>query len=497
MGTIQLLTKATLLIDQITRSGAATPAELAKELGEPRPSVYRLAASLGDLGYLRSDDEGRLELGPGLLRLGDAAVSSIVDRRNLQGQLLWVREQLSMGAFFCVPREDGVYCLDQVDGSDVDLLYLSPGQMLPGDGGAAADVLGLSVGGAADGEWAYDDGGLGAGVSTAAVPVRGSDGEVLGAVAVAGLSGNVAARRETARGVLVEAAGRIAALAAVRSEGEASAHVSEPASTARSASVVAKAGALMAVLEAEGAVTSGRLTELLGEPVSSVFRMLGTLMEEGWVEQAETRGVYRVGLRILAISHTLLRRMDIRKVAAPVMAEIHEHTGETTFLCIRRGNRAVCIERIDGVRVNSRVLQLGKSLPLHMGAAPRALLAFSGREMWDEYASVVDGTGETWQGVSSRAEFFDRLEEACLAGYVLSDNNVTPGIAAVGVPVYDHRGDVVASLSISGLRDEILPDLIEGPSRTPVIDLVRSGGARLSRALGGVPGPDVPSPTSC
>lgn len=483
MSTIQLLTKATLLIDQLARSGAATPAEIAKELDEPRPSVYRLAASLGDLGYVQADGDGRFGLGPALLRLGDAAVSSLVDRVQLQRQLQLVKEELSMGAFFCVPRSDGTYCLDQVDGSDVDLLYLSPGQKLPGSGGAAAEVLASERGVPSEG-WVFEDGGLGVGVATAAVPVTGCDGSVLGAVAVAGLSGNVSARQEATRGVLQSAAGEIARLASESATQAVDLNTTARVAVKRSSSVVAKAGALMTVLETEKTATSGRLTELLGEPVSSIYRMLGTLAEVGWVEQAEVRGAYRVGLKMLAISQALLRRMDIRKIAAPIMQEIHELTGETTFLCIRHGGRAVCIERIDGVRVNSRVLQLGKSLPLHMGAAPRALLAFSGRAVWDDYASLVDGAGESWQGVSSRAELFDQLEEARQMGYVLSDNNVTPGIAAVGVPVYDHRGEVVASLSISGLRDGILRGEVSGATDGTVIDLVREGGRRLSVALG-------------
>ncbi|MGO1949633.1 MAG: IclR family transcriptional regulator [Mycobacteriaceae bacterium] len=492
MGTSQLLNKATLLIDYLARAGAGTPAEIAKEIGEPRPSVYRLTAALSDAGYVRSASDGQLELGPVLLRLGDAAISAVVDRQALRAVLQRVGEQLGMGAFFGVLRGDQVICLDQVDGTDVDLLYLVPGKPLPSSGGAASDVL-LENGHMSGDGYSYDDGRLGVGVATMAVPVVTGDGDVVGTVAVAGLSGNVAARRETSQEVLESAAREISRI--VPGDLPAREHGSRDGGSPvveRSSSVVAKASALMQRLASRGTATSAQLSSDLGEPVSSVYRMLGTLIEVGWVEHAGARGGFRVGLTMLSLAEKLLRRLDIRRVAAPIMSDIHAATGETTFLCIRHGGRAVCIERLDGIRVNSRVLQLGKSLPLHMGAAPRALLAFGGKRGWEDYAAGIDGSGESWQGVGSRAELFSSLEDACAKGYVLSDNDVTSGIAAVGVPVFDHRGDVVASLSVSGLREGIMAEGGHGDSDNDegsVVSLVREGGRRLSGALGALVAP--------
>ena len=65
---------------------------------------------------------------------------------------------------------------------------------------------------------------------------------------------------------------------------------------------------------------------------------------------------------------------------------------------------------------------------------------------------------------------------------MVSDNNVTPGIAAIGAPIFDHRGEVAASLSVSGLREGILTAPAGGaPS---VTDLVCDGAPDLSGYLG-------------
>lgn len=514
MSTIQLLRKAGLLIDELAKA-TSTPAELAKALEEPRSSIYRIVASLEETGYVRQVGDGKLELGATILKLGDSAASALVNRHGLREQLRWIKEQLGVGAFFAVQRDDQIICLDQVEGTDVDLLYLVPGNELPGHAGAASytllaygpeesrtkllakdpfdpiapqtpiagDELSSRIEQASQLGWSFDDGELAEGVATVAVPVITQDGELVGTVAVAGLKTNLLSRKETIREVLASAAGTIAGLRVtsgktVTRTNQADTHA---LSGKKSPSVIIKAAALMSVLESEKIATSTHITELLEEPGSSVFRMLSTLLEAGWVEQTGPRGAYRVGLKMLSLSEELLRRMDIRRIAAPTMQEIHQQTGETTFLCIRHDMNAVCIERIDGIRVNSRVLQLGKSLPLHVGAAPRALLAFDDHNAWEDYAAAAESTGNRWSSGSSRADLFKSLELEREQGYILSDNNVTPGIAAVGAPVYNHRNEVVASLSISGLREGIVPQTGQSFS---AVDLVREGARDISISLG-------------
>jgi DNA-binding IclR family transcriptional regulator len=160
------------------------------------------------------------------------------------------------------------------------------------------------------------------------------------------------------------------------------------------------------------------------------------------------------------------------------MERIHEQIGETTFLCVPRGDEAVCIERIDGKQVNLLALSLGGSMLLHTGSAPRALLAFQPEPTWDAYLDRVNLDAFTPKSFTSRNAVIDELRATRERGYAISDEDVTPGVASIGVPIFDHTGRVKASLSIGGLRDSILG---EG-SRT--LELARDAAAEISRTLG-------------
>ena len=49
------------------------------------------------------------------------------------------------------------------------------------------------------------------------------------------------------------------------------------------------------------------------------------------------------------------------------MDELHRALEETVYLVIRRHDEAVCIDRIEGLHIRAMALQLGGSLPLHLG----------------------------------------------------------------------------------------------------------------------------------
>lgn len=496
MSAIQLLVKASQLVDEVSRVGPSTPAQLAKIVGEPRPTIYRTLDALEQIDVVRADAAGALELGTAVLRWGDSAVAAHVDRAELRRQLKRVRDLLGLNAYLFVPSAGGALCIGHVDGSVVDMLDLAPGKVVPWHTGAAARVLlaggcGPSsptataesngrVEAARKQGWASDDGEVTEGIASLAVPVRGPDGEVLGALAVAGLRESVISREGGAVEVLADAAEALSGAMRRNRPEQAGELVDAPPETGRGPALILKTGALMDALSDEVVATSARLTELLGEPASSVYRLLATLIEVGWVEQIERRGAYRIGAKVLGLSELLTRRLDIRRAVLPVMTRIHEELGETTFMCVRNGTRAVCIERLDGIRVNSRVLRLGRSLPLHVGAAPRAMLAMEPRKVWEEYAATA-AHEESSRDIAWRAQLFAELEEIRSNGVAVSDNTVTPGIAAIGAPILDHRGEVVASLSVSGLREGILRDRTDGRS---VESLVRAGAAELSGYLG-------------
>lgn len=249
---------------------------------------------------------------------------------------------------------------------------------------------------------------------------------------------------------------------------------------AASVQVLDKVAAVLDCLAHAGEMSAAELATALEEPRSTVYRLLSSLQQLGFVEQGNRRGAYRLGLKLFRLGSAIMSRFDERQAALPIMERIHDRTGETVFLCVLREQEAVCIERIDGRRVQSLVLRLGGSLPLHACAAPRVLLAFQPRKRWNDLVASNGLESFTDRTPATREALFTELEAVLRDGYAVSDEDVTPGIAALGAPVFDHTGSIRAALSISGIRGEILGESVFDEVR----ELVVAGASEISRQLG-------------
>jgi DNA-binding IclR family transcriptional regulator len=249
---------------------------------------------------------------------------------------------------------------------------------------------------------------------------------------------------------------------------------------------LAKVASLLEVLSTREELTSTEIAELLGEPRSSVYRLLKNLADVGWIDAGSSKGSWRLGLHLFRMSSAAVQRLDERKIARPHMERLNQVTEQTVFLCIRRDWEAVCIDRIEGLRVANLALRLGGSLPLHVGAAPQTLLAYSEPAVWDQWKSLAQDSildTATANGKRSTATVLRNLSDICERGYAISDGDVTPGIAAVGVPVFDHTGSICAAVSVSGLRESVLGS---DPSdlRSEVISATVAAGRAISHSLG-------------
>jgi DNA-binding IclR family transcriptional regulator len=243
--------------------------------------------------------------------------------------------------------------------------------------------------------------------------------------------------------------------------------------------VLGKAARLLDLLADEGELTVQALAEAADEPRSSIYRLLAGLREIELVEPGSRRGTYRLGIKLLRLSGAVVSRFDERRAALPAMERLHELTEETVFLSVPRGREAVCIERIDGRWVQSMALTLGGGLPLHIGAGPRALLAFAGNAAWMEYLAGGELVPLTPHSFTDPDALIADLELTRERGYAVSDEDVVVGMAALGAPIFDYRGELRAAISFSGPKPSVL-----GEREQDNIAAIKQTARDISRGLG-------------
>ena len=125
-------------------------------------------------------------------------------------------------------------------------------------------------------------------------------------------------------------------------------------------------------------------------------------------------------MRAFRTGSILVESLDLRAIALPIMRQLSILSQQTIYLMVPVGAHAVCLERVsqgDGVRVLE--LEVGGSLPLNIGGAPRALLAFRD-ELLPALLQVGLGS-RTPLSLNTEATLRADLAEVRRRGYAVSD----------------------------------------------------------------------------
>lgn len=208
----------------------------------------------------------------------------------------------------------------------------------------------------------------------------------------------------------------------------------------------------LAILEALGRRSQGygctELGQLLGLHKSTVHRLVSTLQAYGFAEKDPSTDRYKLGTRIMLLGLEALNCLDFRKVAIPYMKELVEISRETVQLAVLDGGEVLILERDQspeaitvnlGLRGQVYCTAEGKVLLAHQ-PAERVVEILKGREMRQHTINTITDTNL----------FISHLEKVRSQGFAINAEEMVEGVRAIAAPVYNHRGQAAAALSITG-----------------------------------------------
>ena len=190
---------------------------------------------------------------------------------------------------------------------------------------------------------------------------------------------------------------------------------------------------------------------------ATVYRLLASLQEASYVSKISAYR-YAPGERWNALIPSTQLREDLAVQLKPVLAAVSASCGDAAFAVVRDGGLSHCIARQVGTYpVQVLVIQVGTRQPLGVGAAGLALLSALGER---EVEAVIDINGPALALYGGMTQ--ERLRMLVGAtrerGWALVGNHATEGVLAVGMPVYNHSGDVVAGVSVATTEDRMPRD---------------------------------------
>jgi IclR family acetate operon transcriptional repressor len=234
---------------------------------------------------------------------------------------------------------------------------------------------------------------------------------------------------------------------------------------------------LEAVVDAEGPVGPRGLARDLGIDRSAVGRTLHQLRDLGMLERRGTG--YVPGPRLFTIGRRLEALDTLPNAARPILRELVDRFDETCYVCVRHGDAAVFLYEMQSSNPLRLVVELGRPVPLHAGAAGRAILA--GLPDAETAAllktqALARLTPRTVRSVRSLLALARADRER---GYSISEEERIAGGAAIAAPFYDSNGGCQGSVVFTCPLTRLERDRFE-----EIGSAVRDAAAALSARLG-------------
>jgi DNA-binding IclR family transcriptional regulator len=207
---------------------------------------------------------------------------------------------------------------------------------------------------------------------------------------------------------------------------------------------------LLELIGQRQALRVAEAADLLGVARSTAHRLLTALRRRGFVMQDRPNGAYRPGPALVEIGLAAVSRIDIRRVARPVLEEVRELTQETVSLAVLEGTTIRFVDCAEGprsVRVGNRT---GVVRPAHASAVGKAILAgLSDAEVLRRYPDEQLPAATTDAALTGRAALLLELAAIRTQGYALNWEESADGVCAVAVALRDTVGQPLAGLGVA------------------------------------------------
>lgn len=233
---------------------------------------------------------------------------------------------------------------------------------------------------------------------------------------------------------------------------------------------------LETVVSRKSPVLGKQAAEWTDLPVSTTFRMLKFLADQGYLQKTD-RG-YCAGLGLVRLGMLAAEGDPLLHTARPFLTELSRQTMETVHLAKLQGTQVIYVDKVEGSRPVRMCSLIGHLAPLYCTGVGKAILAFLPEAETDALTDAIEYKRFTPQTIPDAATLRRELEKIRSAGYALDQCEHEPGVYCVAAPILDRNGHAIAGISVSG------SELYLKPKRAEIAAILLETSSQISQKSG-------------
>lgn len=232
---------------------------------------------------------------------------------------------------------------------------------------------------------------------------------------------------------------------------------------------------------------SGNITEIgitdiaayMGLGKSTVYGLVNTLVQEGYLEQNPDNKRYRLGLKLFEMGCIVQERMDVREIARPYLKELSEHFKMTVHMGVYKEQEVVYIDKMDAPDTRIVYSQVGKRAPMYCTGIGKSVLAELKPEEINSILKNQQMEALTPNTLTDAKAVLKELEIIRKNGFAIDNEEVEQGLKCVAAAIFDHQGRPAAAISISSSAIKMTDEKI-----AQATEKIKKATAEISRKLG-------------
>lgn len=194
------------------------------------------------------------------------------------------------------------------------------------------------------------------------------------------------------------------------------------------------------------------LSRLSGYPKSTLFRLLCSLEDCGFIARCreyDSDRRYKLGVKLLELGMKFQENFQLDKTILPLMKELKNITHEAIQFVIRDKNEAIYIEKVETDQPVRLYTAKGRRAPLYAGASCQVLLAYLPDEAIN---NIINRPLKKYTENTpvSQEIIWEKIRFIRANHYAVSKGELCAGSIEIAIPVFNHEGNVIASLSTAG-----------------------------------------------
>jgi IclR family acetate operon transcriptional repressor len=211
---------------------------------------------------------------------------------------------------------------------------------------------------------------------------------------------------------------------------------------------------------------------------SSVFRILHSLKELGYVEQEGPEGRYHSSLKLLSLARAVATHEVVINVARQHLQNLRDELGESAWLGQRFRDGVLLVDTVEAPRRLRLSLDIGDSCPWHAAAIGKSIAAFLPPEELAAHLGTAPLPRFTPRTLTDRRRLQSHLAQVRRQGYAVNNEETIESAVVVGAPIFDALHRVCAAVSVGTVAARW-----KGKVRDSIVGATQREAAAISRKL--------------